>query len=38
MTIEFLSPAAIELKEATDYYNRQSEGLGLEFAIEAEKT
>ena len=38
MKIEFLSIAEIELKEAINYYNEQSEGLGFEFALEIEKT
>jgi len=38
MKYSILSPAETEFKEAVDYYNRQSEGLGFEFAFEIEKT
>lgn len=31
MTYRFLSPAAAELSEATEYYNNALPGLGLEF-------
>jgi plasmid stabilization system protein ParE len=38
MRIEFLAAAEAELLEAVDYYNRQSEGLGFEFAAEIRRT
>lgn len=38
MTIEFLEPAYIEYREAIDFYNLQSEGLGSKFAVEIDKT
>jgi plasmid stabilization system protein ParE len=38
MTIEFLPPARAELKEAIAYYNKESEGLGYEFAAEVKRT
>jgi len=34
MEIIFLPPAKAELTDATSYYNKQSEGLGYEFAAE----
>jgi plasmid stabilization system protein ParE len=33
-----LAPALAELREAVEYYNRQSEGLGFEFAAEVRRT
>ena len=38
MKIEFLTPAEIEVIDATSYYNMQSEGLGFEFAAEVKRT
>lgn len=38
MKVDFLSIAEIELNEAVDYYNKQSEGLGFELAYEVQKT
>ena len=38
MNIEFLAPAEEEFEESIDYYNRQSEGLGFEFAVEIKRT
>jgi hypothetical protein len=38
MNVSFLSPAQIEFKEAVDFYNTQSEGLGFEFANEVRNT
>ena len=38
MKVEIISVAEIEFKEAVDYYNNESEGLGYEFALELEKT
>ena len=38
MKIEFLPPAKAELVEAISFYNKQSEGLGYEFAAEVKKT
>jgi len=38
MKISFLSPAQTGFKEAVDYYNTQSEGLGFEFAGEVRNT
>lgn len=38
MKVDFLSIAEIELNEAIDYYNKQSEGLGFELAYEIQKT
>jgi len=38
MKIEFLSIAELELKDAFNYYNEQSEGLGFEFLLEVQKT
>ncbi len=35
MKIEFLQVAQVELEEAVDYYNEQSEGLGYEFAADS---
>lgn len=37
MTVEFLEPASIEYREAIDFYNLQSEGLGSKFALEIDK-
>jgi hypothetical protein len=37
MTVEFLEPAHIEYREAIDFYNLQSEGLGSKFAVEIGK-
>jgi len=34
MTVRFLAVAEVELAEAVDWYNDQSEGLGFEFAAE----
>ena len=34
MNVQFLEPAQAEFTEAVDYYNAQSEGLGLEFSNE----
>jgi plasmid stabilization system protein ParE len=33
-----LEPAVAELREAVEYYNQQSEGLGFEFAAEVRRT
>lgn len=38
MRIKFLSVAESEFKEAINYYNEQSEGLGFEFALEVQKS
>ena len=38
MTVDFLRPAENELFETIEYYNLQSEGLGLEFAAEVKRT
>lgn len=38
MKIELLAAAESELEEAIEYYNQQSEGLGLEFAAEVKRT
>lgn len=38
MKIEVLEPAEAEFREAVDYYNQQSEGLGYEFAAEVRRT
>ncbi len=38
MTVDFLQPAQDEFAEAIAYYNLQSEGLGLEFAVEIKRT
>jgi len=38
MKVNFLDVAEIELVEAIAYYNRQSEGLGYEFAAEVKRT
>ena len=37
MKIHFLRPAEVEFREAVDYYNRQSPGLGYEFAAELKR-
>ncbi|UCF35687.1 MAG: type II toxin-antitoxin system RelE/ParE family toxin [Acidobacteriota bacterium] len=37
MKIHFLRPAEVEFREAVDYYNRQSPGLGFEFAAELKR-
>jgi plasmid stabilization system protein ParE len=36
--VEFLSVSEAEFLDAVDYYNKQSEGLGFEFALEVEET
>lgn len=38
MKIEFFESAEFELKESVEFYNDQSQGLGLEFALEVQKT
>jgi hypothetical protein len=38
MTVEFLEPAHTEYQEAIDFYNLQSDGLGIKFASEIDKT
>ena len=38
MKVEFLEPAYHEYKEAIDFYNLQSEGLGHKFIVEVDKT
>lgn len=38
MNVTFSKAAALELKDAVDYYNHQSEGLGFEFANEIKLT
>lgn len=38
MRVEFLVQAERELLDAVSYYNGESEGLGYEFAAEAERT
>ena len=38
MKVDVLAPAVAELREAVEYYNRQSEGLGFEFAAEVRRT
>lgn len=37
MMVHFLQPAEDELSQAISYYNLQSEGLGLEFAVEVRR-
>jgi plasmid stabilization system protein ParE len=37
MKVEVLEPAEAELREAVEYYNLQSEGLGYEFAAEVRR-
>ena len=37
MKVDFLQPAEDEFAAAIAYYNRQSEGLGLEFAAEVKR-
>jgi plasmid stabilization system protein ParE len=36
--VDVLEPAVTELREAVEYYNQQSEGLGFEFAAEVRRT
>jgi plasmid stabilization system protein ParE len=36
--VDVLEPAVAELREAVEYYNQQSEGLGFEFAAEVKRT
>jgi len=38
MKLEFLAPAESEFADAISYYNKQSEGLGFEFASEVKRT
>lgn len=38
MTVEFLEPALNEYREAIDFYNLQSEGLGNKYAAEIDNT
>ena len=38
MKVNFLRTAEIELQEAVDYLNEQSEGLGYELANEVKRT
>ena len=38
MNVRFLETARMELDDSVDYYNRQLEGLGLEFLKEVLKT
>lgn len=38
MRVEFLDTAEAEFQEAIDFYNRQSEGLGFELALEVKDT
>ncbi len=38
MNIEFLEPALIEYREAIDFYNLQSDGLGIKFTSEIDRT
>jgi plasmid stabilization system protein ParE len=37
MKVEVLEPAEAEFREAVEYYNQQSEGLGFEFAAEVRR-
>lgn len=37
MKVEFLEPALIEYREAIEFYNLQSDGLGDKFIIEADR-
>ena len=37
MKVDFLQPAENEFNETIEYYNLQSEGLGLEFAAEVKR-
>ena len=38
MEVRILAPAEAELLDAVAYYNRESEGLGYEFAAEVRRT
>ena len=38
MNVQFLEPAQAEFTEAVNYYNAQTEGLGLEFSDEVKAT
>jgi hypothetical protein len=38
MNVQFLEPAQAEFTEAVNFYNAQSEGLGLEFSDETKAT
>jgi plasmid stabilization system protein ParE len=38
MKVDFLDPAKAEFAEAVAFYNRESEGLGFEFAAEVKRT
>lgn len=38
MNVDFLAPAEAELQKAITFYNKQSEGLGFEFAAEVKRT
>lgn len=38
MKLEFLAPAEAEFANVIAYYNKQSEGLGFEFASEVKRT
>lgn len=38
MKVDVLEPAVAEFREAVEYYNQQSEGLGFEFAAEVRRT
>ena len=38
MNVQFLEPAQAEFTEAVDYYDGQTEGLGLEFSDEVKAT
>lgn len=38
MNVDFLAPAEAEFQEAITFYNKQSEGLGFEFAAEVKRT
>ena len=38
MNVQFLEPARAEFTDAVNYYNAQTEGLGLEFSDEVKAT
>ena len=38
MKVRFITPAKLEYLETIDYYNKEKNGLGYEFAIEVDNT